>query len=295
MEEEFLRKYYSVGKTTSVRKAIREFTQGTSETFHKAWERLSDLTRECPHHGVSNHELTQIFYDGLGPQDRYLLDAASGGTFYEQDVMELIETVAENSHHNAAKPFGRGAMLKVQMIDAKSAEMGMLLERIDKMTEIQNLLLDRVYICKGSEGLTPVSLQEASLCANCSRFDHIKLDCPVMAIQGQGMFRQGPSRGPTQKGRPNYPGTYPNYYNTPIFNNPSQNVGFRRNNDQPYPPPYNGDGELSQNMNTIVPSEPRYNLRKRARSQQQQDTILLHIHQFERLSIHYMNQESLSK
>ena len=52
--------------------------------------------RECPHHGVSNHELTQIFYDGLGPQDRYLLDAASGGTFmskYEDDMMDLIETV----------------------------------------------------------------------------------------------------------------------------------------------------------------------------------------------------------
>ena len=93
MEEEFLRKYYFVGKTTSVRKAIREFTQGTSETFHEAWERLRDLTRECPHHGVSNHELTQIFYDGLGPQDRYLLDAASGGIFmskYKDDAMELI-------------------------------------------------------------------------------------------------------------------------------------------------------------------------------------------------------------
>ena len=47
MEEEFLRKYYSVGKTTSVQKAIRKFTQGTSETFHEAWERLRDLTREC--------------------------------------------------------------------------------------------------------------------------------------------------------------------------------------------------------------------------------------------------------
>ena len=58
MEEEFLRKYYSIGKTTSIRKAIHEFTQGTSETFHKAWERLRDLTRECPHHGVSNYELT---------------------------------------------------------------------------------------------------------------------------------------------------------------------------------------------------------------------------------------------
>ena len=78
MEDEFLRKYYSVGKTTSVWKAIREFIQGTSETFHEAWERLRDLTRECPHQGMSNHELTQVFYDGLGPQDKYLLDAAKG-------------------------------------------------------------------------------------------------------------------------------------------------------------------------------------------------------------------------
>ena len=88
---------------------------------------------------MSNYELTQIFYDGLGPKDRYLLDAASGSTFiskYEEDTMELIEKVAENSHHNAAKPFERGAMPKGQLIDAKSAETGMLLERIDKMTEV---------------------------------------------------------------------------------------------------------------------------------------------------------------
>ena len=38
---------------------------------------------------------------------------------YQDEVMELIETVAENSHHNPAKPFGRGAMPKGQMIDAK--------------------------------------------------------------------------------------------------------------------------------------------------------------------------------
>ena len=185
MGEEFLRKYYSLWKITFVWKAIREFTQGTSETFHEAWEHLRDLTMECPHHGVPNHELTQIFYDELGPQDRYVLDATSGSTFmskYEDDAMELIKTVAENSHHNAAKPFGRGAMPKGQMIDAKSAEKGMLLERINKMAEVQNLFLDRFNICNSSKGLTPVSLQEASPCANCSRFDHIKLDCPVMKI-----------------------------------------------------------------------------------------------------------------
>ena len=141
----------------------------------------------------------------------------------------------ENSHHNVVKLFGRGAMPKGQMIDTKSAKMEMLLERIDKMAEVQNLLLDRLNICNGFEGLAPISLQQASPCVNCSRFDHTELDCPVMVIQEQGMFRQGPSIGLTQQGQPNYPCTYPNYYNTYIFNSPTQNAGFRRNNDQSYP------------------------------------------------------------
>ena len=187
MEEEFLRKYYFVGKTTSARKALREFTQGPSKTFHEAWERLRDLTRECPHHGASKHEHTQIFYDGLGPQDRYLLDAASGDTFmskFEDEAMELIKTVMENSHHNVEKPFGRGATPKGGLIDAKSVETSMLLEKIDKMAEVKNLLLDWFHIRNGSEGLAPVALQEASLFTHCSRLDHVKMDCPIMAIQG---------------------------------------------------------------------------------------------------------------
>ena len=157
---------------------------------------------------------------------------------YEDDAMELIEMVAENSHHNAEKPFGRGAMPKT--IHAKSGETGMLLERIDKMAEVQNLLLDRLNIYNGSEGLAPVSLQEASPCAICSRFDHVKLDYPVMAIQGQNTFKQGPSREPSQQRRPNFQVIFPNYYNTPVFNNSSQNNGFRRNNNQSYPSSYNG-------------------------------------------------------
>ena len=87
---------------------------------------------------------------------------------YEDDAMELIEMVAENSHHNAGKPFGRGAMPKGQMIDTKSAEMGMLLKRIDKIAEVLNLLLDQLNIHNGSDGLAPNSLQEASSSTNCS-------------------------------------------------------------------------------------------------------------------------------
>ena len=53
---------------------------------------------------------------------------------YEDDAMDFIKTVAKNSHHNAATPFGRSAMPKT--IDEKSVETEMLLERIDKMTEV---------------------------------------------------------------------------------------------------------------------------------------------------------------
>ena len=45
MEDAFLRKYYLVGKTSAVRQAIREFSQGPSEVFYEAWERLRDLLR----------------------------------------------------------------------------------------------------------------------------------------------------------------------------------------------------------------------------------------------------------
>ena len=87
---------------------------------------------------MSNHKLTQIFYDGLGPQDIYFLDSASGGTFmskFEDEAIKLMETVAENNHHNVAKPFERGATPKGGLIDAKSVETGILLEKIDKMAE----------------------------------------------------------------------------------------------------------------------------------------------------------------
>ena len=112
------------------------------------WDNLSslrDLTWECPHHGVSNHELMQILYDGLDVKDRYLLDVASGGTFmrkFKDDTMELIKTESNNSHHKVSKPFRRGDMPKGQWIDAKSAETCMLLESIKTMEEVQNLLMD---------------------------------------------------------------------------------------------------------------------------------------------------------
>ena len=68
------------------------------------------------------------------------------------------------------------------------------------------------------------------------------------------MYRQGPSGGPNQQGRPNYPSNYPNQYNSPVFNNSLQTNGYRRNNDQPYPPQYNGQQNYpNQRQSSFVP------------------------------------------
>ena len=207
VKDAFLRKYYSVGKTSVVRCAIREFSQWQGEVFYEAWERLRDLLRQCPYHGIPKHEITQIFYDGLGALDRYLLDAASGGTFmskYEDEALELIELVAENSDHHVAKSFGgRSAPAKGGMLDAKAAETCMLLDKIEKLTEAQNLIMYSLKIQPSFDGLAPVSHVDVSPCLHCSSFEHIELDCPMMAIQGSYSFRPNPTTYPglSQAGR----------------------------------------------------------------------------------------------
>ena len=186
MEDVFLCKYYSVGKTSAMTRAIREFSQASGEIFYEAWERLRDILGQFPHQGIPKHEITHIFYDGLAAPNRYLLDSSSGGTFmrkYEDEALELIKLVAENSHHHVAKSFGgRSALAKGGMLDAKAVKTSMLLDKIEKLTETQDLIMDLLKIRPGSDGLTAVSHSDVSPCSHSSSFEHVELDCPVMVI-----------------------------------------------------------------------------------------------------------------
>ena len=132
-------------------------------------------------YGIPKRKITHIFYDGLGALDRYLLDAASGGIFmskYEDEALELIELVAENSHHHAAKSFGGwSALAQGGMLDAKAVETGMILDKIEKLIEAHNLIMDSLKIRLGSDGLAPVSHIDVSPCSHCPSFEHVELDC----------------------------------------------------------------------------------------------------------------------
>ena len=55
------------------------------------------------------------------------------------------------------------------------------------------------------------------------------------------------------------------------------------------------NGESFQHKDTKVPDEPRYNIRKRTNSTEQQNSMLLLIKKIEKLSIIEQNEENLSK
>jgi hypothetical protein len=75
MQHEFLKRYFTIGKTNQIRKAIIGFSQIEGEPFHETSKRMKDLLRKCPHHDAPKWQLLQCFYDGLTEPHRQMVDA----------------------------------------------------------------------------------------------------------------------------------------------------------------------------------------------------------------------------
>ena len=46
IQREFLKKFYPIGRTNTMRRAITRFTQSLGEQIHESWERLKELLRK---------------------------------------------------------------------------------------------------------------------------------------------------------------------------------------------------------------------------------------------------------
>ena len=143
VQTSFLQKYFSYGRTHALRKLIRDFTQG-NETFGEAWERFMTLTRKCPHHGIPEHELAQIFYQGLDYQERQLVDISSGGNFLNTRANECLKKMEELVEYWV---FRQSSMIDVRtggikrgVIDVKGMETDVKMERLEK--EMKQSLMD---------------------------------------------------------------------------------------------------------------------------------------------------------
>ena len=141
------------------------------------------------------------------------------------------------------------------MLDAKEAETGMRLDKIEKLTEAPNLIMDSLKIRPGSDGLAPVSHVNVSPCSHCSSFEHVELDCPVMAIQGPFPFRPNPTTYPglSQADRSYYSNRgYSSFHNSSYA---QQRSGHHTLHHQPYGSAQQHMGNLR--LTSFAPGLPR--------------------------------------
>nr|GEU49595.1 reverse transcriptase domain-containing protein [Tanacetum cinerariifolium] len=91
----FINQFFPPPKTTYLRNEIINFLQKPNETFNEAWERFKNLLRQCPHHGFSELDQLDTFYNALNPNDQDALDSAAGSNFLDwipQDGLSIIKS-----------------------------------------------------------------------------------------------------------------------------------------------------------------------------------------------------------
>ncbi|XP_019260729.1 PREDICTED: uncharacterized protein LOC109238708 [Nicotiana attenuata] len=94
-----------------MKQEINNFVQTDTKSVYQAWERLKAMLRKCPHHDILDPDISYIFYHGIKPYARNVIDAASGGSLMSKtnvEAMQILNKISENvvqipSHRMIAK------------------------------------------------------------------------------------------------------------------------------------------------------------------------------------------------
>ncbi|XP_063938416.1 uncharacterized protein LOC135148083 [Daucus carota subsp. sativus] len=223
LAQKFLTKFFPMAKTAAIRNAITQFSQLSGETLCEAWERYKEMLRKCPHHGMPDWMVINCFYNGLGPQSRPMLDAASGGALWAKsydEAYELIEMMAANEYQNPTQRLHQGKAAGILDVDATTAIAAQLKALTMKVDSLANL---------GTQ-------QPPSVCELCAGA-HSSDQCAISSESAQFVSNFQRSQQPA-------PATYhPNNRNHPNFswsNNqnymPQQQQQFQQQGSRPFNP-----------------------------------------------------------
>ena len=86
MQAKFLKKFFSMHKTNSLKRQIYTFTANDNEKFYKCGERYMETISACPYHGFDTWMLVNHFYDGMSPAMKQLLKTMCGGDFLSKNL-----------------------------------------------------------------------------------------------------------------------------------------------------------------------------------------------------------------
>ena len=220
LQKEFLKKFFSIGKLTALRRAITTFSQNKNEQLHESWERFKELLRCCPHHEIPMWQLVQSFYSSLDEHNRQMVDASCGGSFLyktPEEAWELFEHLSENSHLHATSSHSdlprqlgsKGGIYEVSHSIDLSSKVDALAKKFDQL------------LCMNKVSNAP-NMQD--VCSICASPMHASAECPCIG-KSDCMTEQVNAA----QGFPSSSNPYSNSYNHGWRNHPnfswrSQNV-----------------------------------------------------------------------
>ena len=136
LKQAFLHKYFPPHKTAKFRNEITTFKQNGSETIYSAWERFKELQRQCPHHGLPEWMIPQIFYNGLTDENRNIVNAAAGGKWMDKTAREavtLLEELASQGYMGDETTMAKArGVLELDSIKLLSAKVDALTNLVNK-------------------------------------------------------------------------------------------------------------------------------------------------------------------
>ncbi|XP_009759420.1 uncharacterized protein [Nicotiana sylvestris] len=94
-DSEIFKQIFFPANLTKLRQDISNFLQTDTESVYQAWERLKAMLRKCPHHDIPEHMQLYIFYHGLKPSSRNVIDAAAGGSVMGKTIVEVLQLLNE--------------------------------------------------------------------------------------------------------------------------------------------------------------------------------------------------------
>nr|ACY01934.1 hypothetical protein [Beta vulgaris] len=230
----FLIKWYPYQKTADMRHAIVTFTQDPGESLYEAWERFKDLQRLCPHHGLDQWYLCQIFYTRVDADTRRVIDGASGGFFMDKAIeegYELLEKLASNQASTIRSSLKKGGKHDVEAISLLSGQLATLTQKID------SLKLGNDSSHMSVNAMASASNYNVHVCDACGISGHNSQECPALGnnCEAVNAFQSQPR---------NQFNPYSNTYNPGLRQHP--NLSYRSTNvlnpqpQQPYPPQQQG-------------------------------------------------------
>ena len=235
MQDEFLKKNFSMHRTNSLKRHIYTFAAHDNEKFYQCWEKYLETISAYPLHGFDTWMLVNPFYDGMSPIMKQLLETMCGGDFLSKnpdEAMDFLNYVAETSEA-WDEP---NSMETDRMRPTANQKGGMCsLPEDMEMKEKLSTLARRVEELEGkriheAQAVTEFPLQ-AKLCFICQSTEHVGEQCLTIPAVRE-MFPDQANFIGQSKPPPN--ASYSNTYNPNWRNHP--NLSWKLNPHAYMPP-----------------------------------------------------------